>query len=1383
MLKKIKGFVPLFTAVIFCLRPALLRADWNTSLVDSSGWKGKQTSIAIDYIGYIHLVCIDDNINELIYKKWNGTEWSGEAVTTNADYPSIAVDIDGDPHISYFDTSIHSLKYAKKSGIDPFGQTTVDSGGATGKGKYSSIAIDGMGYPHIAYFDEDAGKIKYAQWSGISWSTETITPAGTDGVTGHISLALDGEGNPHISFQRDAGEYQLYYVTKTPETGWSNGIIADAESFTGMYSSIGLDGAGNVHISHYLDGGTKELRYSSTTASAWSSKTVYSGIAGRTSIALDGAGIPHIIYYEPSTWFRLNYSSCPDWHSSIVDGDLNQSRDMGEYNSLALNSDGRVCISYSSYSAIGTDYDLRFATSSFTFAAPMGGNSRGKVQAPANFGGAVISPTQINWSWTNNSSNAIGYRVYCSSVGGNFYLAIDTAALTGNGQTGANHTGLCPNTSYQAYAAAVNAGGVVTSGPSDVKWTEANPPSGSYVVSRSSYSVKISWSNNFNPPYTKWSILRSADNFASTTTLKESIDNYTSTSFLDTSAELNPYTTYWYHICSYNADDSLASFDTTISTITLPGPPVAAGALSGTGVSTTSINWSWTDTNSGATAEDGYRVKRPSDNSILAELDPDTTYWPQTGLSVNISTSVYVEAYNESGTSTTTASSAYTLANPPTGSCIVSRSSYSVTISWSENSNPSYTRWEILRSPDNFANSTTTIKNYYENYTSTSYVSADLLNNLTYWYKIHAYNNMGFTTVGFPTSYDTTISTITLPGPPVAAGSLSGTGISTTSINWSWTDTNSGATAEDGYRVRRQSDNSILADLDPNTTFWPQTGLSVNISTSVYVEAYNESGTSITAAATSYALANPPTGNCVVSRSSFTVTINWSANGNPSYTRWGILRSMDNFMGSTTTVKVFLDTYTVTSCTDTALSPNTTYWYKIRAFNGDGIGTSFSNTASTITLDGIGPSAITDLAGTAGTNEGELTLTWTAPGDDGGAGIITGGQFAIQFGTYNECSWGYGQAQIIISTTVVPSTQCFYTLTGLSGRYDTYVKIWTADEFPNWSPALESSQALARGFNPASIDTLSAITGASIGEIDLTWTAPGDDGTSRYVNNGKWRIAYTYSYPYTFSSPEQSDENLSHYYIVISTSFTPGSVHNYTITGLVTNTDYYFRMWAADENPLWSGISNEASAWTLADDTTNPGNIIDLAVSPGDNLGEIKLTWIASGDDGYSGTADYYDIRYLTANSYINEETWDDAEVNAVEDFGAVIPDPLPAGTTQSLVITGLTVETKYYFAIKVYDEADNESNVNANYNVSWTYPKSSEDPPSPPPSLTGEADSISQINWSWYDTADELGYKLYNAQNNLVTQINFDAVSYCYNETGLQPNTSYYRYVVAWNA
>lgn len=82
----------------------------------------------------------------------------------------------------------------------------------------------------------------------------------------------------------------------------------------------------------------------------------------------------------------------------------------------------------------------------------------------------------------------------------------------------------------------------------------------------------------------------------------------------------------------------------------------------------------------------------------------------------------------------------------------------------------------------------------------------------------------------------------------------------------------------------------------------------------------------------------------------------------------------------------------------------------------------------------------------------------------------------------------------------------------------------------------------------------------------------------------------------------------------------------------------------------------------------------------------VTLAWEAPGDDGPSGTAAYYDFRYST--SVITEANWNLAERIENE------PTPLPAGTSQSLVVGGLAPNTTYYFAAKSADEVPNWSDL-----------------------------------------------------------------------------------------
>jgi len=82
----------------------------------------------------------------------------------------------------------------------------------------------------------------------------------------------------------------------------------------------------------------------------------------------------------------------------------------------------------------------------------------------------------------------------------------------------------------------------------------------------------------------------------------------------------------------------------------------------------------------------------------------------------------------------------------------------------------------------------------------------------------------------------------------------------------------------------------------------------------------------------------------------------------------------------------------------------------------------------------------------------------------------------------------------------------------------------------------------------------------------------------------------------------------------------------------------------------------------------------------------LTLSWTAPGDDGYSGVATRYDIRYST--SPLSPDNWDQAY--PVEG----VARPKPAGTPEACLVTGLISETTYYFGLRTRDEQDNWSEI-----------------------------------------------------------------------------------------
>jgi hypothetical protein len=110
-------------------------------------------------------------------------------------------------------------------------------------------------------------------------------------------------------------------------------------------------------------------------------------------------------------------------------------------------------------------------------------------------------------------------------------------------------------------------------------------------------------------------------------------------------------------------------------------------------------------------------------------------------------------------------------------------------------------------------------------------------------------------------------------------------------------------------------------------------------------------------------------------------------------------------------------------------------------------------------------------------------------------------------------------------------------------------------------------------------------------------------------------------------------------------------------------------------------------------DTTKPEAVSDLYVTlPCSDGGTIS--WTAPGDDGSSGTAAAYDLRYLTSNI---------TEGNFASATPVSWTSPLSGGSSESGSVTGLQPCRKHYFALKTGDEVQNWSAI-SNVTFATTY-------------------------------------------------------------------------------
>ena len=96
-----------------------------------------------------------------------------------------------------------------------------------------------------------------------------------------------------------------------------------------------------------------------------------------------------------------------------------------------------------------------------------------------------------------------------------------------------------------------------------------------------------------------------------------------------------------------------------------------------------------------------------------------------------------------------------------------------------------------------------------------------------------------------------------------------------------------------------------------------------------------------------------------------------------------------------------------------------------------------------------------------------------------------------------------------------------------------------------------------------------------------------------------------------------------------------GAEESFTVAGLETGQTYYFALKAADEVPNWSPLSNVTSA--TAEDAVPPAAVTDLGIASSTET-SATLHWTAPGDNGRTGTAAEYDLRYFS--DVITEQTW-----------------------------------------------------------------------------------------------------------------------------------------------
>lgn len=168
---------------------------------------------------------------------------------------------------------------------------------------------------------------------------------------------------------------------------------------------------------------------------------------------------------------------------------------------------------------------------------------------------------------------------------------------------------------------------------------------------------------------------------------------------------------------------------------------------------------------------------------------------------------------------------------------------------------------------------------------------------------------------------------------------------------------------------------------------------------------------------------------------------------------------------------------------------------------------------------------------------------------------------------------------------------------------------------------------------------------------------------------------------------------------------TPGSGGNYGISGKavsgsprfvdstfatfdagISQTGYADNVKAPSLQDGFSGVYSDSIGGQTGTSNLVPPDAITLLRITDATPTAVSLRWESPADDGSTGAATSYDVRYST--SAITSGNW----ASATQATGE--PSPSPAGTTENMTVTGLAAATTYHFAVKSADDFSNISDL-----------------------------------------------------------------------------------------
>ena len=958
------------------------------------------------------------------------------------------------------------------------------------------------------------------------------------------------------------------------------------------------------------------------------------------------------------------------------------------------------------------------------------------------------------------------------------------------------------NSNYVPYGEAPDIGALefIFYNPSD---TLPNTPADFTGYAISYDQIKIQWNDNSENEY-GFEIERSLtpeEGFQKIFTTYQNINSYNN-------VNLTPLTDYYYRIRAFNnIGYSDYSEEISISTPPIP-PPVEPSSLRTTNIKARSASLRWNDNSDD---EDIFELERSdfSDSAYtkIAVLNSNQTEYTDNSLSPVTNYFYRIRACNEHGCSDYSNELNVTTLelrppdNPPTDLSASDIAKHSVLLHWTDNSSneDGFYVYRSLTSGSGFVHILTTSAN------ATQITDTGLDPITTYYYKVRAFNEDGYS------EYTNEIGVTTLEFmPPAAPSQLSASNITKNSVTLSWTDN---ANNENGFHILRSnisgSGYAVVATVSSNINSYNDTGLSYDTHYYYVVRAYNDDGNSDYTNEINVKTLElrPPAAPTQLSGSNITnnsVTLSWLDNSD-NEDGFYIVRS--NTSGSNY-VHVISVGANVTSYSNTGLSPDTDYYYMVRAFNDDGH-SSYTDEFYIRTLQLIPPVEPENLSATNVT-ENSLDLTWTDNSDNETGFVV------LRSASYDN---GYIQAG-----TTGANINTFHD-SGLSHETYYFYKVYATNDDGN-SGYSNTIKAKTLKPAPAAPDSLSVINITKT-SVDISWTDNSDNENgfnvirSAYIDSGYTQAGtagantntfhddglspgtfyfykigaynengsseYTEALKIKTLDPQppaapshlkayniskhsvdllwtDNSDNEDGFYIIRSEYLDSGyikvatvksNVTNFYLKGLDKNTLYFFKIEAFNTDG-YSGYSNAIKVLTL--ETELPMTPSELSATDISN-NSVSLSWTDNSDneDGFEI------LRSTLLNSQYTPVAMVPANDNTFED-------------------KELMPNTPYYYKLRAFNE-DGYSGYSNILQVKTPQAIL----PEAPSSLKSDTAGFDYITISWIDNSNnESGFSIErttDTSKGYLASIDINTPDLTiYKDSGLVPNTTYYYRVSAYN-